>query len=140
MGGLYTDIAKGQMVENFENWCFDDSRTYGDYGIVETEFGYHLMFYVSDRPVWTDYVRSDMMNAYANELLTTTLEKYPMEADFANVLLAYVDMTGGAAENGETPEEGTNVGTADKNVLVIAGVSLAALAAAAYVFGKKEHE
>lgn len=140
MGGLYTDIVKGQMVENFENWCFDDSRTYGDYGIVETEFGYHLMFYVSDRPVWTDYVRSDMMNAYANELLTTTLEKYPMEADFANVLLAYVDMTGGAAENGETPEEGTNIGTADKNVLVIAGVSLAALAAAAYVFGKKEHE
>lgn len=139
VGGLYTDVAKGQMVENFENWCFDESRRFGDYGIVETEFGYHLMFFVSSRPVWTDYVESDMMNAYANELLAATLEKYPMEAEFEKILLGYVDMTGGASEDAEVPEEGSPVGSADKNVLVIAGASLAALAAAAYVFGKKEH-
>ena len=31
----YEDITPGQMVEDFENWCFDASRQVGDTGIVE---------------------------------------------------------------------------------------------------------
>lgn len=45
-GGLYEDVYVGQMVKNFEDWCFDSSRVYGDTGIVKTEFGYHVMFFV----------------------------------------------------------------------------------------------
>ena len=142
-GGLYTDVVKGQMVEAFENWCFDESRQTGDYGIVKTEFGYHLMYFVTSRPVWTDYVKSDMMNAYASELMNEIAAKYSMEADFANVLLAYVDIDGveDTVEIEETAaEEATfDIGQIDKNVLILAGVSLAGLCAAAYVFGKKEH-
>lgn len=44
-GGLYTDVHKGQMVEEFENWCFDESRQVGDTGIVKSTYGYHLMYY-----------------------------------------------------------------------------------------------
>lgn len=47
-GGLYEDIYPGQMVENFENWCFAEGRKAGDTGIVETEYGYHVMYYSSD--------------------------------------------------------------------------------------------
>ena len=51
-GGLYTDIYVGQMVKEFEDWCFDSSRQEGDYGIVKTEFGYHIMYFVhADRDV-----------------------------------------------------------------------------------------
>ena len=46
-GGLYEDIYMGQMVENFENWCFAEGRKAGDTGIVETEYGYHVMYYSS---------------------------------------------------------------------------------------------
>jgi len=46
-GGLYEDIYPGQMVENFENWCFEEGRKTGDTGIVETEYGYHVMYYSS---------------------------------------------------------------------------------------------
>ena len=46
-GGLYEDIYRGQMVTNFENWCFDEARKAGDTDIVETEYGYHIMYYVS---------------------------------------------------------------------------------------------
>ena len=46
-GGLYEDIYPGQMVENFENWCFAEGRKPGDTGIVETEYGYHVMYYSS---------------------------------------------------------------------------------------------
>ena len=44
-GGLYEDVYPGQMVPNFNNWCFDKNRQAGDHGIVETEYGYHIMFY-----------------------------------------------------------------------------------------------
>lgn len=44
-GGLYEDIYPGQMVPEFEDWCFDASRKIGDTGIVETTYGYHVMFF-----------------------------------------------------------------------------------------------
>lgn len=45
-GGLYEDIYPGQMVPAFNDWCFDSSRKAGDTGIVETEYGYHVMYFV----------------------------------------------------------------------------------------------
>lgn len=47
-GGLYENVAPGQMVTNFNDWCFDESRKAGDVGIVETENGYHLMYFVGN--------------------------------------------------------------------------------------------
>ncbi len=43
-GGLYEDVKKGQMVAEFENWCFADGRKVGDTGVVKTEYGYHVMY------------------------------------------------------------------------------------------------
>lgn len=141
-GGLYTDVVKGQMVEAFENWCFDESRETGDYGLVETEFGYHLMYFVGSRPVWTEYAESDLTNARASQILEDILMNYPIEVEFENILLAYVDMTGGASEEiaEETVVQAEPLLSAeDLPLLVIAGVSVVGLLAAAVVFKKKEH-
>ena len=46
-GGLYEDVYPGQMVTEFNDWCFDASRKPGDTGIVKTSFGYHVMYFVS---------------------------------------------------------------------------------------------
>ncbi len=54
-GGLYEEVYPGQMVSTFNDWCFDESRQPGDAGIVETDYGYHIMYYVSQ----TDTVYSD---------------------------------------------------------------------------------
>lgn len=45
-GGLYENVYIGQMVKPFEDWCFDASRQAGDTGIVQTDYGYHVMFFV----------------------------------------------------------------------------------------------
>ena len=51
-GGIYTDVARGKMVKEFEDWCYTASRQEGDYGIVKTVYGYHLMYFVrADREV-----------------------------------------------------------------------------------------
>lgn len=45
-GGLYEDVYVGQMVDEFNDWCFDDSRQEGDVGIIKTAYGYHVMYFV----------------------------------------------------------------------------------------------
>ncbi len=42
---LYT-FPKGQMVAEFENWAFDETRKAGDTEIVQTEYGFHIMYYI----------------------------------------------------------------------------------------------
>ena len=53
-GGLYEDVVTGQMVNSFSTWCFDDSRKAGDTGIVRSEYGYHIMYFVgeNDQKIW----------------------------------------------------------------------------------------
>ena len=58
-GGLYEDVYPGQMVEAFEDWCFD-AHEVGDTGIVETEYGYHVMFYSgASETTYRDYLISN---------------------------------------------------------------------------------
>ncbi len=46
-GGLYENIYSGSnYVPNFLSWSIDESRQAGDTDIVETEHGYHIMYYV----------------------------------------------------------------------------------------------
>lgn len=79
-GGLYEDIYKGQMVTNFNDWCFDASRKPGDTGIVSSTHGYHIMYYVSlseknyFRETADDEMRSELYNAQYDKWL----EEYPI--------------------------------------------------------------
>lgn len=47
-GGLYENVAKGEMVQEFEDWCYDEARKAGDTGVVKTSYGYHIMYYVGE--------------------------------------------------------------------------------------------
>lgn len=44
-GGLYENGYKGQWVTEFEDWCFAENRQIGDYGVIKTDYGYHLMYF-----------------------------------------------------------------------------------------------
>ena len=91
-GGLYQNVYVGQMVEPFENWCFEEGRQYGDYGIVKTDFGYHIMYFVSSNLVWYLTAQQDMMADLGNTFLQESLEKYPAEIDYSAIALGYVNL------------------------------------------------
>ena len=59
-GGLYENVAKGQMVEEFDAFCFDSARKAGDTGIVYGEnpnyAGYHVMYYVGQGEVYSKVI------------------------------------------------------------------------------------
>ncbi|MBE6758177.1 MAG: hypothetical protein E7552_06495 [Ruminococcaceae bacterium] len=51
-GGLYEGVTQGQMVQTFNDWCFDTTRKTGDTGIVKTDYGYHVMYFVKSYDRW----------------------------------------------------------------------------------------
>ena len=55
-GGLYENInPASSYVTNFKNWALDDHKA-GDTEIVETEYGYHVMYYAGDTELtYRDY-------------------------------------------------------------------------------------
>ena len=73
-GGLISDISKdSSYVESFKNWCFENGRKDGDTGIVESTYGYHIMYCDSHGlPYWKAQVQSVLlsedMNAWYEEL------------------------------------------------------------------------
>jgi len=91
-GGLYQQVYEGQMVPAFNDWCFDESRQYGDYGLVQTNYGYHVMFFVGSEPQWTYYAESDWLNEQSAKLLEDIVAAYPMEVSYENIALGVVKM------------------------------------------------
>ena len=92
-GGIYTDISKGIMVEEFENWCFDESRKYGDHGLVKTPYGYHIMFFVGSEEGWIRLSREGALEDKADKLLADLLAENPVKVNYKAAVLGNVDIS-----------------------------------------------
>ncbi len=71
LGGLIENVTKGQTVEEFENWLFDEERQVGDHGIVKSDYGWHIMFYPGegDLTTWEVAANNALKNKTADEYL-----------------------------------------------------------------------
>ena len=83
-GGLYENIYPGQMVSAFNDWIFDSKRKTGDVDIVETEFGYHLIYFV--KADGTEYYDSAIRASKASE----DFEKESQELLDGDTYTAYI--------------------------------------------------
>ena len=80
-GGLYEDITStSSYVPEFLDWALDSHKV-GDTGIIKTDYGYHVMYFVgADKTEkWENDVRSaiaaDKFEDYSNNLYDTVAEK-----------------------------------------------------------------
>lgn len=68
-GGLYEHIYPGQMVTEFNDWVFDANRKAGDVELVETDYGYHIIYFVAKDG--KDYYDSAIRSSKANKDIET---------------------------------------------------------------------
>lgn len=81
-GGLYSNVGEGEMVATFNDWCFDASRQTGDYGIVETDYGVHVMFFSgAGDPAWKASVISALRSEKFDSWYQEQSELYTVEVD-----------------------------------------------------------
>ncbi len=90
-GGLYEDIRpNSDFVNPFKSWAINSARKTGDYEIVETDFGYHLMYYVkSNGPDWKLTVRETLQakayEAAFDKLVNAETGKYKLVENEKNI-------------------------------------------------------
>lgn len=93
-GGLYENIhINSSYVPNFKNWAIDESRKAGDTGIVESDYGYHIMYYVgeSDTTYRASMVHDDLHDAKLDEWYQALLAAVEVQkADLSLVNLGLV--------------------------------------------------
>ncbi len=76
VGGLYENVTEGTMVDAFNDWIFAASRKVGDVDVIETDYGFHVMYFVGDGyKVWQSEVVSSMKTDDYSEKLEKLKEK-----------------------------------------------------------------
>ena len=91
-GGLYKGVTEGEMVQAFNDWCFDASRQVGDTGIVKTEYGYHVMYFSGSTSLWQQYVESDYISEKTSALADEVVAKFPLTVQYGDILLALSEL------------------------------------------------
>jgi len=79
-GGLYENIYKGQMVADFDAFCFAGHKI-GDIGVVYGESssyaGYHLIYFVGEGDLYSNVIADNaLVNEAVNTFLTEQMEGY----------------------------------------------------------------
>lgn len=88
-GGLYEGIYYGSgMVEEFESWAIDSSRQVGDTGIVKTQLGYHIMYFVQGEENWIRSGRIDLQSERLIEMMDDAETKWPVTVRYGKIALA----------------------------------------------------
>lgn len=98
-GGLYENIHFGSpYVKEFEAWAIDPVRLMGDAEIIQTEFGYHIMYFVGHsqqsyrEQIICEKLRTEDLNAWYSELISkhpvtaANTDDLPLERSFNELL------------------------------------------------------
>ena len=91
-GGIYTGVKKGDMLESFDEWCFDVVRQEGDYGIVRTKYGYHIIYFMDKEDIWVTQARAMIISEEAQAIVKNALDTHPLEVDFKKIVLGEVEL------------------------------------------------
>ena len=86
-GGLYYNLYQGQLTGELNDWCFDSARKPGDTAVVQSNAGYHVVYFQSSTDRWYAEAEKDLVSQMLCDTLTGALETYPMTVDYSTILL-----------------------------------------------------
>ena len=78
-------------MQAFNDWIFDETRVTGDTGLVKTEFGYHIMYFVKSEAKWITAARTNLLSERIDEMVAAAEEKWPIEIDFKKIALTEIE-------------------------------------------------
>lgn len=93
-GGLYTGLNdETNFVQEFKDWYLAEGRQAGDYGLVKTTYGYHIMYFSGTEAQWISYCRDAITSELTSKIITDTVEKYELIVDYESIALGEADLT-----------------------------------------------
>lgn len=92
-GGLYEGLTEDAgYVEPFKEWYLAQGRQVGDYGLVKTDFGYHVMYLSGVEESWIYHCRSILTENALAELINEAILAFPAEIDYESIGLSTVTL------------------------------------------------
>ena len=91
-GGIYTNVYEGQMVKTFNDWCFDENRKTGDHGLVKTDYGYHVMYFVKNGYGINARILEAIQNEKAAVYLQEILKKNSLTVEYESIVLSGIEL------------------------------------------------
>ena len=101
------------MVASFNDWIFDEARKPGDTEIIETDYGYHVMYFVGDNAEeWYAKIESTLLSNKMQEYMTGLTENLEVVDKRGNISYLHSAETESETEtvtdtNAETTAETT---------------------------------
>lgn len=92
-GGLIEDIYQGYLTEELNTWCFAGERQAGDYGLVKTKYGYHIVYFVTSEAEWHRKCSEGVTAELAQDILEEARNRYVLEVEYKKIVLAEVDLS-----------------------------------------------
>ena len=92
-GGLYRGLSsQTNFVQEFKDWYLDKDRKAGDYGLVKTSYGYHIMYFSGTEPMWKYYCHESLTDELSADAVDKVVKKYELVVDYDKILLATVTL------------------------------------------------
>ena len=90
-GGLYEDLnSSTNFVQPFKDWYLDSSRKAGDTGIIESDYGYHVMYYSKAKGVsWEESVKTTIVNEKIEAFYTEKVDALITSVDANSLVLKW---------------------------------------------------
>lgn len=86
-GGLYQNVRRGQLINELDSWCFSEDRKEGEYAILRSPLGCHIVFFRGSSSVTQAAVRDDMFRRQAEEALQKRREAADLKIDYSAAAL-----------------------------------------------------
>ena len=109
-GGLYEAVYDGRMVASVNDWLFDESRKAGDTGLVETEYGWHVMYFVGENDErWHVNIENTLRSNQIEEKVTALTDA--LEVKDSKGVLNYLKVQEAETETGTETGAETETGS-----------------------------
>ena len=68
------------MAKEFNDWSFDTARKTGDSAVIQTSYGYHIMYFVAQgRPFWIVDSESGLRDQALSDYFAQKAQVYPLK-------------------------------------------------------------
>ena len=86
-GGLVENISVGQMPEEFNEWIFNNARKNGEFTVLKSSYGYHIIYFIDKSDEYTAAVLVDNIEKEFEGLVDKLIGNKPYLDSEANEVI-----------------------------------------------------
>lgn len=91
-GGSYTNLVRGQLIEELDEWCFDPDRSTGDTAIIRSPLGYHIVYFCGSNSLAQSIIHNAQEKKLLLDFVEERREEGTLKVDYSDISL-WVDCT-----------------------------------------------